>query len=93
MQKSKKSGLPDSLEMRHDGHFVDLISTRSLGPRIRMIPLENIDPNPNQARSELGNIQELMDSIKTKGVLEPILVRGKGNRFEIIAGERTSRGM
>jgi ParB family chromosome partitioning protein len=88
VQKSKKSGLPDSVEMRHDGHFVDLISSRSLGPRIRMIPLESIDPNPHQARSELGNIQELMDSIKSKGILEPILVRSKGSRFEIIAGER-----
>lgn len=74
--------------MRHDGHFVDLISSRSTGPRIRMIPLDRIDPNPRQARSELGNIQELMDSIKAKGVLEPILVRSKGNRYEIIAGER-----
>ncbi len=53
-----------------------------------MLPVETIDPNPHQARSELGNIQELMDSIKTKGVLEPILVRSKGSRFEIIAGER-----
>lgn len=74
--------------MKHDGHFVDLISSRSLGPRIRMLPLDKIDPNPHQARSELGNIQELMDSIKMKGVLEPILVRSKGQRFEIIAGER-----
>jgi ParB family transcriptional regulator, chromosome partitioning protein len=74
--------------MRHDGHFVDLISARSLGPRIRMIGLDHIDPNPHQARTELGNIQELMESIKSKGVLEPILVRAKGNRFEIIAGER-----
>ncbi len=53
-----------------------------------MIPLERIDPNPHQARSELGNIQELMDSIRSKGVLEPILVRTKADRFEIIAGER-----
>ena len=53
--------------MRHDGHFVDLISSRSLGPRIRMIALDHIDPNPHQARSELGNIRELMDSIRTKG--------------------------
>jgi len=74
--------------MKHDDHFVDLISSRGIGPRIRMIPLEKIDPNPHQARSELGNIQELMDSIKSKGVLEPILVRPKADRFEIIAGER-----
>jgi ParB family chromosome partitioning protein len=74
--------------MKHDGHFVDLISSRSLGPRIRMIPIEKIDPNPHQARCELGNIEELQDSIRSKGILEPILVRAKGSRFEIIAGER-----
>lgn len=88
MQKAKKSGLPVSVAMKHDGHFVDLISSRSLGPRIRMIPLDKIDPNPHQARCELGNIAELQESIRSKGILEPILVRAKGNRFEIIAGER-----
>ncbi len=88
MQKIKRSGLPETIGMRHDDHFVDLISSRTLGPRIRMIPIEKIDPNRHQARSELGNIQELMDSIRSKGVLEPILVRSLGNRFEIIAGER-----
>jgi ParB family transcriptional regulator, chromosome partitioning protein len=88
VQKTKRSGLPETIGMRHDDHFVDLISSRSLGPRIRMIPMEKIDPNPHQARSELGNIQELMDSIRAKGVLEPILVRSLGARFEIIAGER-----
>jgi len=88
VQKNKRSGLPETIGMRHDDHFVDLISSRAIGPRIRMIALEKIDPNPHQARSELGNIQELMDSIKSKGVLEPILVRSKADRFEIIAGER-----
>jgi ParB family transcriptional regulator, chromosome partitioning protein len=88
VQKTKRSGLPETIGMRHDDHFVDLISSRSLGPRIRMVPMDKIDPNPHQARSELGNIQELMDSIRSKGVLEPILVRSMGARFEIIAGER-----
>lgn len=88
MQKTKRSGLPDSIAMRHDDHFVDLISSRSSGPRIRMIPLDKIDPNPQQARSQLGNLDELMASIKAKGVLEPILVRPKNDRYEIIAGER-----
>jgi ParB family chromosome partitioning protein len=74
--------------MRHDDHFVDLIYSRSSGPRIRMISLDRIDPNPRQARSELGNLDELMASIKSKGVLEPILVRPKNDRYEIIAGER-----
>jgi ParB family chromosome partitioning protein len=74
--------------MRHDTHFVELITSRPTGPRVRMISIESIDPNPRQARSELGNIEELMASIKEKGVLEPILVRPKAGRYEIIAGER-----
>jgi ParB family chromosome partitioning protein len=88
VQKSKKTGLPGSVKMRHDGHFVDLITTRVEGPRIRMIPIEKIDPNPQQARSELGDIKELMESIKQKGILEPIIVRPIQGRYEIIAGER-----
>lgn len=88
MQKTKKSGLPESVTMRHDKHFVDLLSIQPAGPSIRMISISKIDPNPRQARTELGNIKELVDSIRAKGVLEPILVRPKGNRFEIIAGER-----
>jgi len=88
VQKNKKSGLPENIKMRHDIHFVDLLSTKAAGPSIRMIPIDRISPNPQQARSELGNINELMDSIREKGILEPILVRSKGNQYEIIAGER-----
>lgn len=86
--KTKKSGLPDNLIMRHDPHFVELIASKTSAPRIRMIPLDRIEPNPRQPRSELGDIQELMESIRAKGVLEPIIVRPKGEKFEIIAGER-----
>jgi ParB family chromosome partitioning protein len=88
VQKSKKTGLPGSVKMRHDGHFVDLITTRIEGPRIRMIPVDKIDPNPQQARTELGDIKELMASIEQKGILEPIIVRPMQGRYEIIAGER-----
>jgi ParB family chromosome partitioning protein len=88
VQKIKRSGLPDSVVMRHDTHFVELISKRTEAPLVRMIALERIEPNPRQARSELGNIDELMTSIKARGVLEPILVRPRGDRYEIIAGER-----
>jgi len=84
----RKSGLPENLAMRHDFHFVELISAKTATPRIRIIPIDRIDPNPHQARSELGDLAELMASIKAKGILEPILVRPRGDRFEIIAGER-----
>ena len=88
MQKVKKTGLPDDLSMRHDKHYVDLIAEKDYSPRIRMLSIDKIDPSPQQARSELGNIQELMASVQEKGILEPILVRKKDDRFEIIAGER-----
>jgi len=88
VQRTKKTGLPDSIKMRHDNHFVELISSRPSGPTLRMISIKKIDPNPRQARSELGNIKELMASIRSKGVLEPILVKPKQGRYEIIAGER-----
>lgn len=86
--KNKHSGLPESVAMRHDTHFVDWISKKTAAPLVRLIPIERIAPNPHQARSSLGNIQELMSSIKLKGVLEPIIVRTKGEQYEIIAGER-----
>jgi ParB family chromosome partitioning protein len=88
VQKTKRSGLPESIAMRHDTHFVEFISKKAAAPLVRMIGLERIEPNPHQARSELGNIQELMNSIKSKGVLEPIIVRPRGDRYEIVAGER-----
>ena len=88
MPKSRRTGLPDRIMMRHEGHFVDLVTSRTKIPQIRMISVEMIDPNPRQARITLGNIKELMASIREKGILEPILVRPKNGRYEIIAGER-----
>jgi ParB family chromosome partitioning protein len=88
VRKDKKTGLPESIGMRHDTHFVELISKKAATLLVRLIPLDKIEPNPRQARSELGNIQELTASIKVRGVLEPILVRPRGDKYEIIAGER-----
>ncbi len=88
MQKAKKTGLPDNLTMRHENHYVDLIEEKLYGPRIRMIAIDKIDPSPHQARTELGDIEELMASIREKGILQPIIVRKKDKRYEIIAGER-----
>lgn len=52
-----------------------------------------IRPNPLQPRKQLDPqaMQELVESIKEKGVLQPILVRPKGDGYEIIAGERRWR--
>ena len=87
-----KSGLPLSVKMRHDSHYVDALATqsRSIG---KTIPIDFVEPNPEQPRREFGDLSELTASIKEKGVLEPLLVtkgpdRGK---YMIIAGERRWR--
>jgi ParB family chromosome partitioning protein len=87
-----RKGLPERATMRHDAHFVEELARRSGRHIGSMIPLELIEANPEQPRSNPGNIEELTASIREKGVLEPILVRAVSeNRYQIIAGERRFR--
>jgi len=87
----RRIGLPETIRMRHDTHFVDQLA-RPGGEAIgRLIPIEDIEPNPDQPRQALGDLAELTASIREKGILEPLLVRKVGGRFEIIAGERRFR--
>src|SRR4051812_13267484 len=89
---SMKRGLPERATMRHDAHFVEELTRRSGRHIGSMIPLEFVEPNSEQPRTTLGNIEELAASIREKGVLEPILVRAIGpNRYQIISGERRFR--
>jgi len=88
VSKNRKSGLPENMDMKHDDHYVDLISTRSSGPEIRMIGLTKINTNPRSARIDMNGIEGLALSIKEKGVLSPLLVRSMNGRYEIIAGDR-----
>jgi ParB family chromosome partitioning protein len=53
-----------------------------------MVEIDQIDPNPNQPRQVMGDLSELMASIAEKGIIEPIIVRQRGPRFQIVAGER-----
>jgi ParB family chromosome partitioning protein len=58
-----------------------------------MVAVDKLAPNPNQPRTEFGDLTELIESIREKGVLEPLLVRPSdvGGRYMIIAGERRYR--
>jgi ParB family transcriptional regulator, chromosome partitioning protein len=87
----RRIGLPETLRMRHDVHFVDQLGRPGGEPVGRMIPIEDIEPNPHQPRQHMGDLSELIASVREKGVLEPILVRPRGSRFQIIAGERRYR--
>ena len=83
-----RRGLPDSMSMRHDEHYVESLAASAGAPVGRMVPIDLIDPNPNQPRQVMGDLSELISSISGKGVIEPLVVRQRGERFQIIAGER-----
>ena len=83
-----KRGLPLTLRMRHDEHYVDALASSAGAPIGRMVPIDRVDPNPDQPRQVMGDLTELMQSISEKGVIEPLVVRQRGERYQIVAGER-----
>ena len=74
--------------MRHDAHYVDALTSSAGTPIGRVVPIDQIDANPNQPRQVMGDLSELMASIAEKGIIEPLIVRQRGSRFQIVAGER-----
>jgi ParB family chromosome partitioning protein len=95
---SKKRGLPMQVKMRHDTHFVEELAARSEATVGKMVPLSAIEADPRQPRSMMGDLTELVASIRDKGILEPILVRPfpgdvpvSGALYQIISGERRFR--
>ena len=100
-EPARKRGLPVRVKMRHDNHFVEELTARHETPVGKMIPLSAIEPDPGQPRSTMGDLDDLVASIRDKGVLEPILVRLRpGNEddgvlsgilYRIISGERRYR--
>jgi ParB family chromosome partitioning protein len=63
------------------------------GRQVIDLPLDKIIPNPNQPRQQFDEVKllELASSIREKGVLQPVLVKSKGDKYQIIAGERRFR--
>jgi ParB family chromosome partitioning protein len=88
-----KRGLPTGLQMRHDSHYVEELAKHRPTQIGRLIAIDKIDPNPEQPRTEIGDLTELTASISEKGVLEPLLVKPSRltGRWMIIAGERRWR--
>ena len=83
-----KRGLPSTVRMRHDEHYVEALTSSAGAPIGRLVTIDELDPNPNQPRQVMGELSELMASIAEKGIIEPIIVRQRGGRFQIVAGER-----
>jgi ParB family chromosome partitioning protein len=66
------------------------------GAAVRHVPLDLLEPNPFQPRSSIdpAALEELTQSIRLRGVLQPLLVRprpGTADRYQIVAGERRWR--
>lgn len=64
------------------------------GERVRQIEVEKISPNPLQPREhfDYGDLEDLVDSIKKHGILQPLIVAAEADgTFQLIAGERRLR--
>jgi ParB family chromosome partitioning protein len=82
--------------MRHEPHFVEELLSRHEVAVGKMAPLSAIEVNPAQPRKDLGDLSDLIASIRDKGVLEPILVtridpRESGKLYRVVSGERRYR--
>jgi len=91
--KDKKRGLGRGLSAL----MADVGETTSEQPVPRaadqLIPVEKIVPNPDQPRKQFdaGMLDDLVASIKEKGVLQPLIVRRVEDHYQIVAGERRWR--
>jgi ParB family transcriptional regulator, chromosome partitioning protein len=87
---NRRTGLPVTVKMRHNAHYVEEIISRSGAAIGKMIPIEQIFPNAEQPRKDRGDLKGLVESVREKGVLEPLLVRylPESEKYMIISGER-----
>lgn len=76
-----------------DSIFVDNTMEEETGSGVRTLRISSIDPKTDQPRKNFDaeSLSQLADSIAANGILQPILVRETGDRYEIIAGERRFR--
>ena len=84
-----KRGLPETLRMRHDAHYVETLAASAGAPVGRLVPIDQVDPNPDQPRQAMGDLAELIASVTEKGIIEPLVVRQRG---AATAGEQRSEG-
>jgi hypothetical protein len=74
--------------MRHDEHYVEALASSAGAPIGRVVPIDSDRSQSESAAPGHGDLSELMASIAEKGIIEPIIVRQRGSRFQIVAGER-----
>jgi len=73
---------------------VTLDALSQTGEQVHEIPVEQIDPNPNQPRKNFAraDMEDLINSIRTNGIIQPlILIKKEEGKYEVVAGERRWR--
>ncbi len=88
-------GEGEAVDAAREMEAAETASSRA-GPGVRNIPIELIEPNPDQPRKTFNEAElaELAESIAEKGLIQPLLVRpmdGPAERYQIVAGERRWR--
>lgn len=70
-----------------------VIEERKAEENVGEVAVKNLRPNPYQPRTvfDPDKLQELVESVKHSGVIQPLIVRKKGRQYEIVAGERRWR--
>ncbi|MCW5962463.1 MAG: ParB/RepB/Spo0J family partition protein [Bryobacterales bacterium] len=93
-QQPKKRALGKGLSALLTTKLSDLTSDASVQTSTpRMLPLEQIEPNPLQPRTifQQAALDELAQSIRANGIIQPLIVRKKDGRTQLVAGERRLR--
>ena len=73
--------------------YADAATDGSEGPQVVQLDVDEIEPNPYQARTDFDeeHIDELMRSIQERGVIQPVTVNRVGQAYQLITGERRWR--
>jgi ParB-like nuclease family protein len=93
-ERTEREGLPRSYRMRADAHYVDQLDNGHGGPVIRVIPTRQIEALNLATASTPGSLPgsagstTLAQSVAAHGILQPLLVRRRGGRYQLIAGRK-----
>ena len=88
-----KKGLGKGLDSLIAKKVPEVAETTSDVSRETLVNINKVEPNPNQPRKRFNEdkLQELADSIKVHGIIQPLVVQKENDRYIIIAGERRWR--
>ncbi len=81
-----REGLPPAYRMRADRHYVDELTRETTS--YRSVPVDDIDPPEDSGGADTEFLGVLSRSIRTHGVVHPLLVYAEGGRYRIIAGRK-----